>query len=53
MYSHIPKIKRKKWDAKSEKGYFIEYEENIKGFRVWFPHKKQVNVVRDLSLIHI
>lgn len=35
-------------DAKAEKGYFIGYEENIKGYRVWFPEENIIKVVRDV-----
>ena len=34
VYFHIPKEKRRKWDAKVEKGIFVGYDENIKGFRI-------------------
>ena len=34
VYTHILKIKCLKWDAKSRKGIFIGYNENVKGAKV-------------------
>lgn len=35
VYVHVPKVKRKKWDAKSRSGIFVGYDENVKGYKVW------------------
>lgn len=47
-YTHIPKEKRKKWDAKSQKGIFVGYEFHTKGYRVWNPNTKDVGIHRDI-----
>lgn len=36
VFTHVPKQKRTKWDAKAKKGVFVGYDENTKGFRVHF-----------------
>ena len=45
---HIPKIKRQKLDTKSAVGQFIGYAEKSKGFRIWFPDTKKVEIARDV-----
>lgn len=49
VYVHIPKEKRRKWDVKAEEGYFVGYDDNTKGCRVWFPDKNLVKVCRDVA----
>jgi len=34
---HIPKVKRKKWDAKSIKGLMVGYSGQKDGYRMWIP----------------
>ncbi|KAL7294208.1 hypothetical protein TKK_0012227 [Trichogramma kaykai] len=48
VYSHIPKIQRKKWDAKAKRGFFIIYEDNTKGYRIWHPDTGKIEIARDV-----
>jgi len=34
VYAHIPKEKRRKWDQKGRKEYFVGYSEETKGYRI-------------------
>lgn len=34
VFVHIPRVQRKKWDPKGEKGFLVGYRETIKGYRV-------------------
>lgn len=45
---HIPTQKRKKWDPKSVEGIFVCYDENTKGFRIYLPQSKRIEVARDV-----
>lgn len=36
-YPHVPNQKRQKLDKKATKGYFVGYDQEVKGFRIWFP----------------
>ncbi len=51
VYVHIPKEKRRKFDAKGEKGIFVGYGEYTKGFRIYFPEKNMVEIVRDVTFV--
>lgn len=48
---HIPKEKRLKWDTKSKKHILVGFSENVKGYRVYDPTKRCVNISRDV-IIH-
>lgn len=48
VYVLIPKQKRLKWDSKSTKGLLVGYGEDTKGYRVYFPESKTVEVKRDV-----
>lgn len=48
VYVHIPKQKRQKWDPKAVKGMFLGYAENSKGYRIWNPTARKVEIVRDI-----
>lgn len=48
MFTHIPKQMRRKWDSKSKKGIFIEYQENTKGYKIYYPAERKVEIVRDV-----
>ena len=48
VFTHIPKEKRQKWDAKSKKGIFVGYSNNTKGYRVWFPGTTNISIFRDV-----
>lgn len=47
-YAHIPKQKRKKWDPKAKPGVFVGYGENTKGYRIWYPEREEVKILRDV-----
>lgn len=36
VYTHILKEKRRKWDRKAERGLLVGYDEETKGYRIWF-----------------
>jgi len=48
VWVHIPKEKRRKLDAKSEKGIFVGYGETTKGFRIYLPRTNTVSLHRDI-----
>lgn len=47
-YAHIPKEKCKKLDSKTIKSLFVGYNEEMKGFRIWFPETDRVDTKRDV-----
>jgi hypothetical protein len=47
VYTHIPKQKRRKWDPKSEKGIFVGYSNDTKGYRVWYSKSNKI-LCRDI-----
>lgn len=47
-YRFVPEEKRKKWDAKSEKGIFIGYDEESKGYRIFFKDENRVEISREV-----
>lgn len=51
VYAHIPKEKRKKWDPKGEKGMMVGYEEDVKGYRIYYPEKNVVETKRDIVFL--
>ncbi|CAH2090995.1 unnamed protein product [Euphydryas editha] len=51
VYVHIPKQKRLKWDAKSKRGIFVGYGETCKGYRIWIPDTKDIEIHRDVTFI--
>lgn len=51
VYAHIPKEKRKKWDSKGERGVMVGYGETVKGYRIYFPHKSDVEIKRDIVFL--
>lgn len=48
VYIHVPKQKRKKWDKKAKKGIFVGYCTDTKGYRVWVPEDKVIEITRDI-----
>lgn len=48
VFSHIPKQIRKKWDAKSKKGIFVGFDDNVKGCRVYFEKENKIEIFRDV-----
>lgn len=51
MYAHVPKQKRTKWDPKGKKGIFVGYDENTKGYRIYFQKENKVEIVRDVIFL--
>lgn len=51
VFSHIPKEKRSKLNAKSEKCIFVGYDENVKGYRVWNTNRNKIEYSRDVKFI--
>lgn len=47
-FVHIPKVKRKKWDRKSDSGIFMGYDTDVKGYRVYSYSKNKVEISRDV-----
>lgn len=50
-FTHVPKQKRTKWEAKAKKGVFVGYDENIKGFRVYFATENKIEIHRDVKFL--
>lgn len=48
VYIHIPKQLRRKWNAKSEKGIFLGYSDDTKGYRVLNLVKNRIEIARDV-----
>lgn len=48
VYTHIPKEKRRKLDAKGKRGFFVGYEEDVKGYRIWYPDDLIIRTSRDV-----
>ena len=48
VYCHISKIQRKKLDIKGKRGFFVGYETNTKGYRVWLFEENKVCIERNL-----
>ena len=51
-FVHIPKVKRRKWDAKSFKGVMIGYSGEKDGYRVWIPGTNNVYQSHDVRFKH-
>ncbi|KAH0818236.1 hypothetical protein GEV33_004555 [Tenebrio molitor] len=47
LHTHSER-KEKKMGSKTEEGYFVGYDLDTKGYRVWFPCKNQVKTHRDI-----
>lgn len=48
-YAHVPKIHRKKWDAKAMKVFLVGFEPTNKNFRLYNPVSKKVIVSCDVK----
>lgn len=48
VYTHVPKQQRQKWDKKAKPGIFVGYCDNTKGYRVWNPSTRKVEISRDV-----
>lgn len=51
VYVHIPAEKRRKWDPKGERAVMVGYGEDVKGYRIFFPRKNNVEVRRDVVFL--
>lgn len=40
-----------KFDARSKEGIFIGYSEESKGFRIWLPESRKVEITRDVKFL--
>lgn len=49
VFIHVPKQHRRKWDKKSNKGIFVGYPEDTKGYRVWNNDTMRVQVSCDVK----
>ncbi|UYV83386.1 hypothetical protein LAZ67_23000842 [Cordylochernes scorpioides] len=47
-FVHVPDEKRRKLDAKSEKGILVGYCSNKDGYRIWIPNSNKVVTSRDV-----
>ena len=47
-YVHVPKEKRRKLDAQTEKCILVDYSENHKGYTCYNPRTKQAHLSRDV-----
>lgn len=48
VYIHMPKEKRTKLEPSVKKGIFVGYSENTKGYRVYIPGQRLVEINRDV-----
>lgn len=48
-YAHVPKIHRKKWDAKAVKVFLVGFEPTSRNFRLFDPEKKKVFISCDVK----
>jgi hypothetical protein len=48
VFTHIPKQKRQKLDAKAKRGFFVGYDGDRKGYRIWYPEDDTIQTVRDV-----
>lgn len=44
----IARQKRLKWNLKTTEGIHIEYSEEIKCCRIWYPSRNRINMQRDV-----
>ncbi|KAG5895417.1 hypothetical protein JTB14_029428 [Gonioctena quinquepunctata] len=48
---YVPKETRRKWDSRSKGGIFLGYSEEVKGYRIFFPDKNEVECHRDIIFL--
>lgn len=49
VYVHVPKEKRTKLEPSGKKGIFIGYNEDTKGYRIYIPGQRSVEISRDVK----
>lgn len=49
IYIHIPNEKRTKLEPSGKKGIFVGYSENSKGYRVYIPGQRSVEISRGVK----
>lgn len=49
-FVHVSKIRRKKWDSKSQRGILIGYSDSIEGYRIWLNSSNQIIAAEMLYL---
>ncbi|GFR20608.1 retrovirus-related Pol polyprotein from transposon TNT 1-94 [Trichonephila clavata] len=47
-FVHVPQQKRRKWDKKSVKGFFVSYSGEKNGCRIWIKDQNKVSLSRDV-----
>lgn len=53
VFIHVPDQKRRKLDAKSKKGYFVGYQDGVKGYRVYIPEQNKIEISRNVIFNNI
>ena len=48
-FCHVPKQLRRKLDQKSKNGIFVGYDNNSKGFRIYFDEINKIEIHRDVA----
>ncbi|GBP89773.1 Retrovirus-related Pol polyprotein from transposon TNT 1-94 [Eumeta japonica] len=51
VYVHIPKERRRKWDKKEKKCLMVGYEEDVKGYRIYYAQKNTVEIKWDIVFL--
>ena len=50
VYINVPKKKKTKLEPSGKKGIFVGYSEYLKGYRIYIPGSRQIEVSRDVTL---
>lgn len=51
VMAHVPKPKRKKWDAKAFECILTGFDEDTKAYRLWDPKSKKIIKSRDVTFV--
>lgn len=51
VMAHVPKPKRKKWDAKAFECVLTGFDENTKAYRLWDPKSRKILKSRDVTFV--